>query len=278
MAKLGEIQYMSRIGEEHVRSTVNKPFSEPSCDMHLAEMSAIMSLLPPPPGRLLDLGCGTGWSSAFLAKRGYEVVGTDIAADMIHYANLNKEKEDLDNLSFVESDYEEMSFSNCFDCAVFLHSLHHAMDEALAIQKVYDALRPGGTCVVCEPGTGHADSPAALQAVEQYGVTEKDMPPRKVIALARRAGFRSMRVYPHIVGNRIFDYRPGQEVPLEPIKDPLASADRATRKFHCEVQQRLQIPEETYSTFLAELPRLLELMMRIVNLRQLDLGIVVLTK
>jgi len=32
-----------------------------------------------PPGRALDIGCGTGTNAVFLAQRGFEVVGTDVA-------------------------------------------------------------------------------------------------------------------------------------------------------------------------------------------------------
>ena len=32
-----------------------------------------------PPGRALDIGCGTGTNAVFLTQRGFEVVGTDVA-------------------------------------------------------------------------------------------------------------------------------------------------------------------------------------------------------
>ena len=43
-------------------------------------------LLPAPPCRLLDAGCGTGWTSLFFARHRWEVVGCDIAPDMIAQA------------------------------------------------------------------------------------------------------------------------------------------------------------------------------------------------
>lgn len=36
-------------------------------------------VLPPPPGRVLDLGCGTGAVSLILAGMGYTVRGVDLA-------------------------------------------------------------------------------------------------------------------------------------------------------------------------------------------------------
>ena len=197
MAKQGEIEYLAKIGPDNLRHALGKPFSDPHCPTYLMQMGAVMSLLPPAPARLLDVGCGTGWTSHFYARRGYDVVGVDIAPDMIIHAERLRDQEGLDNLHFVVADYEEMAFADEFDAAVFYDSLHHAVDEDLALAAVYRALRPGGVCVASEPGKGHADAPTSVEAVRQFNVTEKDMPPERIIAAGRKAGFRHFRVYPH---------------------------------------------------------------------------------
>src|SRR5207249_3650157 len=84
-----------------------------------------------------------------------------------------------------------------FDCAVFYSSLHHAVDEVEALRMVYHALKPGGVCITSEPGEGHAQSPNSRKAIVNYNVTEKDMPPGRIIAAARRVGFRQFRTSPH---------------------------------------------------------------------------------
>src|SRR2546430_16388417 len=98
MAKSGEIKYLSNLGEAGVWHAANKPFSDPGCGRYLAELGAILALLPPPPARLLDLGCGTGWTSVFFARAGYEVVGLDLAPDMIEPAEANRARAELDGL------------------------------------------------------------------------------------------------------------------------------------------------------------------------------------
>jgi 2-polyprenyl-3-methyl-5-hydroxy-6-metoxy-1,4-benzoquinol methylase len=197
MPKQGEIDYLKRAGESGVQHAMNKPFSDHNCKGNLMQLGAIMHLLPPPPARILDLGCGSGWTSLFLARAGYDVVGQDIAPDMIHCANLSRERDDVSRARFVAADYESASWSSEFDCALFFDALHHAVDERLALQTAFRALRPGGICITSEPGEDHATTREALEAVERFGVTEKDMPYRTVFAIGREVGFRDFRVYPN---------------------------------------------------------------------------------
>jgi SAM-dependent methyltransferase len=194
--KQGEIDYLKLIGEEGAVAAYDKPFSHFTCSKNLVDMGMIMALLPAPPARLLDLGCGTGWTSAFFARRGYRVTGQDIAPDMIAYAERNRARYEARDLEFVVSDYESLNFQEPFDCAVFYDSLHHAVDERSALQCVYRALRPGGVLITHEPGEGHSKSPDSLRAMQLYGVTEKDMPPWHIRDLAREIGFRSFESLP----------------------------------------------------------------------------------
>jgi SAM-dependent methyltransferase len=156
MAKAGEIRYLSSLdaaGQAHAR---NKPFSDADCGIYLMRIGAIMALLPPPPASILDLGCGTGWTSAFFAQRGYPVTGVDIAADMI--AQARDRWDNVPGLTFAVSDYEALAFAAEFDGVVFFDALHHAVDERAALAFAWHALKPGGICVTSEPGVGHANS------------------------------------------------------------------------------------------------------------------------
>src|SRR5438552_10137601 len=126
MPKLGEIDYLKNTGGAGIVHAANKPFSDEDCGRYLMEMGAIFHLLPPPPARLLDLGCGTGWTSVFFARSGYEVVGVDIAPDMVAHAEANRDREGVPGLTFLASDYEDLPFDGEFDAAVFYDSLHHA--------------------------------------------------------------------------------------------------------------------------------------------------------
>jgi len=197
MGKQGEIAYLRNWGAEGTAHAVNKPFSDELCGSFLAELGALLTLMPAPPAKLSDMGCGSGWTSIFFAKRGYDVMGLDIAEDMIKHANDNKHRAAIDNVRFMVGDYEQVKFLGEFNCVVFFDSLHHSVDEKASLRAAYDALLPGGICIASEPGTGHAKNKHTQEAVQKFAVTEKDMPPRKLIKLGKEIGFRKYHVYPH---------------------------------------------------------------------------------
>ncbi len=213
MPKQGEISYLKNIGKECLDHASKKPFSDANCGRYLMDRGAIFQLLPPPPAKLLDLGCGTGWTSYIFAKRGYDITAQDISPDMIDYANKNKAKEGLQNVNFIVSGYEDINFDSEFDCAVFYDSLHHAVDEEAALRMVYKALKPGGICVAVEPGKGHDKNETSREAVKKYNVTEKEMHPGKVSKISREIGFSSQRILPRIIdiGNAFYD-RPDRPI------------------------------------------------------------------
>jgi len=204
MGKAGEIDYLKNFGPDAVKFAMEKPFSDPNCWRYFLELGALMALLPPPPGRLLDLGCGTGWTSRIFAKRGYEVVGVDIAPDMITAAEEMKRRDPVDGLTFLVADYEDLNFKDEFHAVVFFESLHHAVDERLALQKAHQALQQGGVFLSSEPGEGHTRSEHTIEAVKKFDTTEKDMPPYRIIEIGQQLGFREFACYPFAWLNRVY--------------------------------------------------------------------------
>ncbi len=156
----------------------------------------MFSLLPKSPARVLDCGCGTGWLSYFLARKGYSVVGQDCNAEAIAMAKINplfvKTGGQID---FVCSDFETLDYENEFDAIVFYASLHHAQREQEAIECAYRALKRGGIMIAIEPSTGHGE--LSRQTIEEYDVGDRDMPPYLVVRIAKRVGFREWRIHQH---------------------------------------------------------------------------------
>jgi SAM-dependent methyltransferase len=197
MSKNSERNYLKTTGDAGRYHNLGKPFSDIQCSINLASIGTIIALLPPPPARILDMGCGAGWTSVFFAKRGYEVIGQDISEDMIDLARENQTRQGVgDNLSFVSADYESIGVDDQFDAVIFFDCLHHAEDERSAMASAHRALKPGGLLITHEPGEGHSTAPGSIAAMELYGVTEKDMPPHLIIQHGLELGFASYRIYP----------------------------------------------------------------------------------
>ncbi|HYD85232.1 MAG TPA: class I SAM-dependent methyltransferase, partial [Opitutus sp.] len=148
------------------------------------------------PRGILDLGCGAGWTSHFLAKAGYTVTGVDISPDAIAIAESNIPESLRARLTFRVGDYEANSEPGAFDYVLFYDALHHAEDEEAALRTAYAALKPGGAVITLEPGRGHSQTNTSRNAVKQYGVHEKDMPPQYLLKLGRRIGFLRSVVLP----------------------------------------------------------------------------------
>ncbi|MFC0253041.1 class I SAM-dependent methyltransferase [Massilia consociata] len=207
MATQGEYDYFKNIGAGGMHHATHKPWSDSQCGLYLMELGAMMGLMPEG-GRLLDMGCGTGWTSVLFAKRGYDVVGQDLVPEAIEAGRRLKQENRIGNLDFVVGDYESLAFKEEFDIVVFFDCLHHAVDEVSALSSAYRALKPGGIVITSEPGLGHERRSAAIMA--EFGVTERDMHPAKIIRGARKVGFRKFSVHPHASYLYIALYRRNQ--------------------------------------------------------------------
>jgi SAM-dependent methyltransferase len=199
----GELDYYRNMDASTFAHAANKPWSDENCGRYLMELGALASLMPRT-GKLLDLGCGTGWTSFLFAAMGYEVVGQDVSPEAIAHAARRAQQDTPVRASFVVSDYESLRFESEFDIAVFFDSLHHAVDERDAVASAYRALKPGGVLVTSEPGLGHGRRSRAQ--IEAFGVTERDMHPARIIRAGRLAGFSSFRIHPHAtqLGNALY--------------------------------------------------------------------------
>ena len=107
----------------------------------------------PTPGRLVDLGCGTGRLAIHFAARGFDCVGVDLSDTMLTQARANAAARGVtvewhrDNLV----DLHELA-SASFDCAASLFStlgmVRGAGHRAAAVAEVARLLRPGGRFVL----------------------------------------------------------------------------------------------------------------------------------
>lgn len=124
-------------------------------------LQALVHTVPLQPGaRVLDMACGDGVYSAWLAERvgsSGHVVGVDIAPAYLevaqHHANTTPFAA---NISFQIGDIAGLPFADDeFDLAWCAHSLYSLPDPIAALRELRRVVRPGGTVAILENDTLH---------------------------------------------------------------------------------------------------------------------------
>ena len=113
-----------------------------------AEDAALLQELKLSAGaRVLEIGTGTGHFALAAARAGCQVTAVDVSPVMLEYAAARARAEGLTNIEFAHGGF--LTFEcrpGSFDAAVSVVALHHLPDlwKAVALQRVHNALRPGG--------------------------------------------------------------------------------------------------------------------------------------
>lgn len=101
-------------------------------------------LNPPAASRMLDAGCGRGRHARFLATKGFDVTGTDLSFNSIHFA---KQYEN-ENLHFYQHDMRLPCWINYFGFAFnFFTSFGYfatRREHDDAMRSLAQSLKPGG--------------------------------------------------------------------------------------------------------------------------------------
>jgi SAM-dependent methyltransferase len=99
-----------------------------------------------PPGRALDLGCGTGTNVVYLARHGWEAAGVDFAGRAIAKARRRARDAGV-ACTLVVGDVTRLSFAGPFDLALDIGCLHSiaASGRAAYAAGLGRVMRSGGT-------------------------------------------------------------------------------------------------------------------------------------
>ncbi len=100
--------------------------------------------------RVLDVGCGYGFTAIELARQTREVVGVDPSHDLIEEAQREKAKTHLPHLRFLVADVAELSSAEIFDLIVLDNVLEHVHQQFELLKNIATRLAPGGVLfLVC---------------------------------------------------------------------------------------------------------------------------------
>lgn len=100
--------------------------------------------------KVLDLGCGDGTTAVPAARLGADVVGVDIAANLVAAGNARAKAEGLTNLSFEEGDAADLANlpDESFDLVVTVFGAMFAPRPHDVAKEMVRVTRPGGRIVM----------------------------------------------------------------------------------------------------------------------------------
>lgn len=100
-------------------------------------------------GRVLDIGCGTGIHSKYLAKMRYEMYASDLSSELIVEANRKSREK---KIKFLISDAERIPFKDkTFDYMFCGALLHHLPNRTQTIREIRRVLKKGGKVFSFDP-------------------------------------------------------------------------------------------------------------------------------
>jgi predicted nicotinamide N-methyase len=109
----------------------------------------------PPPGRVVELGCGVALPSLALRSVGASVVATDYYDEALRFAEANAERNGLPPLPTLNLDWRRPPDGEPFDLVLAADVLYERRN-AESLRDLLPAItRPGGEVLLADPGRVH---------------------------------------------------------------------------------------------------------------------------
>jgi len=134
---------------------------------------------------ILEVGCGRGYLSLELARKGHDLLGIDLNEETIRIAyqtmNTDPYKSGRGKLEYQVSDFAVWNNTEGkFDLVIFNRALHHIPQPARALEKARSLLGPKGRIICVEYAYNQFDSRSAAwfyhirRVLEQAGWFKSD--------------------------------------------------------------------------------------------------------
>ncbi len=136
---------------------------------------------------IIDSGCGYAWSTEWLFRSGFDVVGVDICRT---YLEIGVTRIGSFRPHLVVGDVENLPLASANAHAILAYeSFHHIPDRRRAMASYDRVMRDGGTVILAEPGGAHEGAKVSVDAMEKYGILERGMELDDVAGYAEGTSF-----------------------------------------------------------------------------------------
>ncbi len=148
-------------------------FRSPPWDSGIVPPELVDFVAHHPPGKALDLGCGTGTNAIYLAKNGWQVTAVDFSWKALRIAK-RKNKAQGTNIKFLHEDVSNLrKVHGVFDLILDIGCFHglSAQQKQKYLQQLEELLSPDGTYLlygfIQSPSNKPAIRPEDIQAIQE---------------------------------------------------------------------------------------------------------------
>jgi len=142
---LDSVQILYRSSSEHVRGVFGSGAKQ-ATSYYRRYVDFVLKHVNKRPSRVLDVGCGNGWSTWLLRQEGLDAYGTDLHTGPLEAQGID------DPTPYVSADVQRLPFGDANFDAVAMHAvLEHVPEPERALQECLRVLRAGGRLVVVGP-------------------------------------------------------------------------------------------------------------------------------
>lgn len=118
-------------------------------------------------GRVLDVGCGSGTKSKYLADRELKVIGIDISNGLLDIARREEPRAEFRELSMTDLDSMSETFDGVFAQASLLHI--PKKDAGDVVKKMANRLVPGGFLYIAVKESREDKPDERVEREDDYG-------------------------------------------------------------------------------------------------------------
>jgi len=139
------------------QADVNRPWFERELGPALGRLPDVDAVLSRPGARVVDVGCGFGWSTLAVARAypGAVVHGVDVDRPSVEAARAAAQEAGLaDRVAFHHADAAELALADPFDAAFAFECVHDMPRPVAVLDAVRRAMRPDGVVVVMDEAVG----------------------------------------------------------------------------------------------------------------------------